>query len=116
MPDLTTRLHREHLATGYTTSLDDEGAVKNQVDTDDTVLKLQIANGVLPSKAPYLLVLEDGTERFEVVKVTKVAPGPVATVTRAREGTAAVEHPALCTFTFGVTDQELADLVAGLTK
>src|SRR6266536_1685308 len=107
MPDLTTRLHREHLATGYTTSLDDEGAVKNQVDADDTVLKLQIANGVLPSKAPYLLVLEDGT-------VTKVAPGPVATVTRAREGTTAVEHPALCTFTFGITDQELADLVAGL--
>ena len=109
-----TRLNREHLAGGHL------GPAHANEPISGKEKELRVGGdfwGVLPAKAPFKLALEDGTDRYEVVKVTKVTAGeagPVFTVVRGQEGTEAVDHPTPCAFYFGITDQELADLVGSL--
>ena len=107
-----TRLNRENLATGHL----GPAHTSEPIPAEETELKITVVHGEIPAKAPFMLALEDGTDRFEMVKVTKVAPGPVFVVERGKEGTEAVEHPTPCTFSFGITSQELADLVGALAK
>lgn len=107
-----TRLNRENLAVGHLGN----AHFNEPLEAEAAELMLGTFEGVLPSKAPFLVTLEDGTDRYEVVKVTKIGPGPVLVVVRGQEGTEAVEHPTPCTFNFGISNQELADLVGGLTR
>lgn len=105
-----TRLNRENLAVGHI----GPEQFNEPISGKEKVLKVGRYDGQLPVVAPFLITLEDGTDRYEVVKVTKVAPGPVFTVQRGQEGTSPVDHPTPCTFNFGITNQELADLVGRL--
>lgn len=106
-----TRLNRENLATGHI----GPEQYNEPIAGKETRLKVGRYDGHLPSEAPFKIALEDGTDRYEVVLVTKVAPGPVFTVKRGQEGTDPVDHPTPCTFNFGITNQELADLVGSLS-
>lgn len=106
-----TRLNRENLAVGFA----GPAHANEPISGKETKLKVSNIDGTLPAKAPFLLTLEDGTDRYEVVKVTSVSEGSF-TVVRGQEGTEAVDHPTPCTFNFGITNQELADLVGALVS
>lgn len=106
-----TRLNRENLATGFVGPAHANEAISGK----ETKLKVGHLDGTLPADAPFLLTLEDGTDRYEVVKVTKVGPDTL-TVVRGQEGTTPVDHPTPCSFVFGISNQELANLVASLGR
>ena len=107
-----TRLNRENLAVGSI----GPAHTNEPISGKETKLKINgPVEGSLPAKAPFLLTLEDGTDRYEVVKVTGWSKDEM-TVVRGQEGTEAVDHPTPCTFCFGITGQEMANLVGALAK
>lgn len=110
---MTTRNYREYLATGHAGN-----PAKGPIPADALTFEVQEVDGTLPSQFPFYITLGDGTDRYEVVKVIDSdkpldSEANTFAVERGQEGTEAIEHAreAQATWHFGITNQELANLV-----
>ena len=73
------------------------------------------ADGPWPTEFPYYLSIEEGTDRWEIVRVDNTA-GQTHTIVRGQQGTTAVAHKADASVHLSLTRQDVARLLARLEQ
>ena len=73
------------------------------------------ADGPWPTEFPYYLSIEEGTDRWEIVRVDNTA-GQTHTIVRGQQGTTAVAHKADASVHLNLTRGDLARLLARLEQ